>query len=145
MLKTIIVIIQIIMTAVVPAAMIAYSIYRKNHTPQVGERGAWAASKRAKRSQEALSYQYNFMTHMILVTALNIIPVSEIFLVTSIVILKGYSWITVIAMVAVQSFSVLLNIAMSRWMTGRYYDENGKPFKRDDDQDEDEDESFDID
>ena len=137
MLK-IIIIIQIILTAVIPTFMAAYGIYRKNHIPEVGERGAWIASKRAKRSQEALSYQYTFLAHMILVTGLNILSVSEIFLTASIFILKGHSWITVIATVTMQGFSVLLDIVLSRRMVERYYDENGKPLKKDKDEYEDE-------
>lgn len=136
MLKIIIIIIQIILAALVPTAMAVYGIYRKNHIPEAEECGVWIASKRAKRSQEALSYQYTFLSHMVLVTGLNILPISEIFLVASIFILKEYNWITVLAIAVTQGFSVLLNIVLSRRMVDRYYDENGELLKKGEDEDD---------
>lgn len=137
------VLLQLLISLIVPAGMIFVGRKNRRSIPEYGKKELSYFSKRASSSPEAWTESNRLFASLLFASGINIGIISFVFFVI-VLILRGPSWVLCITLLLTQLIgSFVLIVAVTEAMLRRLYDENGE-LREDSEETEETDETDEI-
>lgn len=117
---------QIIIVAIIPFAMVIYGRWTRKRTAPMKNLKVSFMTRRTVRSVEAWNYAHTLFSNLMFVIGINVLVCSEAFYLAVRVFKHQTYWICVGALVAAQLLGVLMGYLFCCWMVRRAFDKNGE-------------------
>lgn len=120
------IIIQILITVIIPAAMIICGRRLYKNIPPYGSDGFAFKTRMAKLSEETWTYANRLFASMLFAAGVNAVIIAALFMIIAVCLTDVNGWALAGVIALFEAAAVLLPIGVTEKLIGMNYDENGQ-------------------